>query len=157
MLEFAEELAYTCYLTFARQPTHLAQEITYFNTAPNSVADFYVKPNDAHYLLRPETIESLWYLYYITGNKTYQDWGWNIFQVSDFLFAYTGCGCYHHLAILFIQTSTNFLSQFFFMPFYFRNGANCKGYNFSVLIKYPYFCFWQSQVIYILFRFADWN
>jgi mannosyl-oligosaccharide alpha-1,2-mannosidase len=30
--------------------------------------------------LRPETIESLFYLYYFTGNKTYQDWGWNIFQ-----------------------------------------------------------------------------
>merc|ERR1719378_926841 len=39
-----------------------------------------VKPNDSHYLLRPETIESLWYLYYITGNNTYQDWGWKIFQ-----------------------------------------------------------------------------
>ncbi len=74
-------MAYTCYLTFARQPTHLAPEITYFNTALNSPVDFYVKPNDAHYLLRPETIESLWYLYYVTGNKTYQDWGWSIFQV----------------------------------------------------------------------------
>jgi len=31
LLKFAEELAYTCYLTFARQPTHLAAEITYFN------------------------------------------------------------------------------------------------------------------------------
>jgi len=43
--------------------------------------DFYVKPNDAHYLLRPETIESLWYLFYHTRNETYQDWGWQIFQV----------------------------------------------------------------------------
>jgi hypothetical protein len=85
LLEFAEELAYTCYLTFARQPTHLAPEITYFNMAPDSPADFYVKSNDAHYLLRPETIESLWYLYYVTGNKTYQDWGWNIFQVKQIL------------------------------------------------------------------------
>merc|ERR1719356_1989698 len=39
-----------------------------------------VKPNDAHYLLRPETVESLFYLYYFSGNKTYQDWGWQIFQ-----------------------------------------------------------------------------
>ncbi len=30
-MRFAEELAYTCYLTFARQPTHLAAEITYYN------------------------------------------------------------------------------------------------------------------------------
>jgi len=87
LLQMAEELAYTCYLTFARQPTFLAPEITYFNQAggfksgsSSSSSDFYVKPNDAHYLLRPETIESLWYLYYVTGNKTYQDWGWNIFQ-----------------------------------------------------------------------------
>jgi len=79
-MEFAQELAYTCYLTFARQPTFLAPEITYFNIAKGSTKDFYVKPNDSHYLLRPETVESLWYLYYTTGNKTYQDWGWKIFQ-----------------------------------------------------------------------------
>ena len=80
IMELAEELAYTCYLTFARQPTYLAPEITHFNSESTSTNDFYVKSADSHYLLRPETIESLWYLYYVTGNKTYQDWGWNIFQ-----------------------------------------------------------------------------
>lgn len=79
-LTFAEELAYTCYLTWARHPTHLAPEITYFNSEPGSATDFFVKPNDSHYLLRPETIESLWYLYRLTGNHTYQEWGWKIFQ-----------------------------------------------------------------------------
>ena len=73
-------------MTFARQPTFLAAEITYFNTEPGSSTDFYVKPNDSHYLLRPETIESLWYLYYVTGNKTYQDWGWKIFQVKEYFY-----------------------------------------------------------------------
>ena len=38
-----QELAYTCYLTFARQPTFLAPEITYFNIAKGSTKDFYVK------------------------------------------------------------------------------------------------------------------
>jgi mannosyl-oligosaccharide alpha-1,2-mannosidase len=32
--------------------------------------------------LRPETVESLYYMYYYTGNATYQEWGWKIFQVS---------------------------------------------------------------------------
>ena len=41
-----------------------------------------MKPADAHNLLRPETVESLWYMYHLTGNKTYQEWGWKIFQVS---------------------------------------------------------------------------
>lgn len=45
----------------------------------------YVKSNDAHNLLRPEFIESLWYMYQITGNTTYQDWGWSIFQVICFI------------------------------------------------------------------------
>lgn len=43
-----------------------------------------VKPADSHNLLRPETVESLWYMYHLTGNTTYQDWGWKIFQVDLF-------------------------------------------------------------------------
>lgn len=43
----------------------------------------YVKTNDAHNLLRPEFIESLYYMWYFTGDKTYQDWGWKIFQVTN--------------------------------------------------------------------------
>ncbi|TVU04358.1 hypothetical protein EJB05_08422, partial [Eragrostis curvula] len=34
-------------------------------------------------ILRPETIESLMYLWRLTGNKTYQDWGWDIFQAFE--------------------------------------------------------------------------
>ncbi|XP_037079927.1 endoplasmic reticulum mannosyl-oligosaccharide 1,2-alpha-mannosidase-like [Pollicipes pollicipes] len=82
-MKLAEELAHTCYLTYSRQPTGLAPEITYFNMNSDATEDFYVKPLDAHNLLRPETVESLWYLYHLTGNKTYQDWGWNIFQAFE--------------------------------------------------------------------------
>ena len=39
-----------------------------------------MKENDAHNLLRPELIESLYYMYHLTGDKMYQEWGWNIFQ-----------------------------------------------------------------------------
>ncbi|CAH1112085.1 unnamed protein product [Psylliodes chrysocephalus] len=76
----AEELLNTCYQTYAQQPTFLAPEITYFNLQPGNTKDLYVKSNDAHNLLRPEFIESLWYMYQFTGNTTYQDWGWKIFQ-----------------------------------------------------------------------------
>ncbi|KAK1303943.1 Mannosyl-oligosaccharide 1,2-alpha-mannosidase MNS1 [Acorus calamus] len=34
-------------------------------------------------ILRPETVESLVYLWRFTGNKTYQEWGWNIFQAFE--------------------------------------------------------------------------
>ncbi|KAK9696119.1 Glycosyl hydrolase family 47 [Popillia japonica] len=83
-LKLAEELLTTCYQTYAQQPTFLAPEITYFNI-PNSenTNDIYVKTNDAHNLLRPEFIESLWYMHQLNGNSTYQDWGWEIFQAFE--------------------------------------------------------------------------
>jgi len=82
-MKLAEDLLYTCYLTYASQPTHLAPEITHFNQDGFDQNDMIVKTADAHNLLRPETVESLWYMYHLTGNKTYQDWGWNIFQAFE--------------------------------------------------------------------------
>lgn len=79
-MKLAEDLLTTCYQTYAQHPTFLAPEITYFNILGENSNDMYVKANDAHNLLRPEFIESLWYMYQITGNTTYQDWGWQIFQ-----------------------------------------------------------------------------
>ncbi|KAI9553083.1 hypothetical protein GHT06_020974 [Daphnia sinensis] len=82
-LRLAEDLLYTCYQTYAAQPTHLAPEITYFNEDEDGDNDMIVKPADSHNLLRPETVESLWYMYHLTGNTTYQDWGWKIFQAFE--------------------------------------------------------------------------
>lgn len=79
----AEELMITCYQMYALQPTFLAPEITYFNIQEGTAGDMSVKTNDAHNLLRPEFVESLWYMYQITGNQTYQQWGWQIFQAFE--------------------------------------------------------------------------
>ncbi|KAF8761482.1 Glycosyl hydrolase family 47 [Rhizoctonia solani] len=35
---------------------------------------------DARYILRPETVESLFLAYRLTGDPKYRHWGWNIFQ-----------------------------------------------------------------------------
>lgn len=34
-------------------------------------------------ILRPETVESPFYLWSLTGNKMCQEWGWNIFQAFE--------------------------------------------------------------------------
>ncbi|XP_076662021.1 alpha-Mannosidase class I b [Halictus rubicundus] len=85
-MDLANELVKTCYQTYAIQPTFLAPEITYFNiqnAEEKKSMDMYVKIHDAHNLLRPEFIESLFYMWYFTGNKTFQDWGWQIFQAFE--------------------------------------------------------------------------
>jgi len=38
---------------------------------------------DAHCLLRPETVESLFIVYRLTGDKKYQEYGWDIFQAIE--------------------------------------------------------------------------
>lgn len=38
------------------------------------------QPADRHNLLRPETVESLFYLYRTTRDRKYQDWGWEILK-----------------------------------------------------------------------------
>lgn len=79
-MDLAVELMDTCLRMYSVNPTFLSPEIAYFNLQPGGNRDIIIKANDGHNLLRPETIESLWYMYYFTKNETYRDWGWRIFQ-----------------------------------------------------------------------------
>ncbi|KAG0479435.1 hypothetical protein HPP92_010192 [Vanilla planifolia] len=77
ILSLAEELAWTCYNFYEATSTKLAGENYLF-----------VDGQDMHVgtswnILRPETVESLFYLWRLTGNKTYKEWGWNIFQAFE--------------------------------------------------------------------------
>lgn len=82
-LELAQDLLETCFQTYVIQPTKLAPEITYFNINGENENDLYVKSNDAHNLLRPEFVESLYYFYIMTNDTKYQDMGWEIFQAFE--------------------------------------------------------------------------
>lgn len=68
---------------YSQMPTGLSPELVYFNQGPPSSDDIIVKPLDAHNLLRPETVESLYILYRLTGDKKYQEYGWTIFQAFE--------------------------------------------------------------------------
>ncbi|UJR35629.1 hypothetical protein I4U23_028379 [Adineta vaga] len=81
LLDMAKDLTKTCYEMYAKQDTGLSPEIAYFNIdAQSNEQTLTVRDNDAQNLLRPETVESLYYLYYLTGDTIYQEWGWKIFQ-----------------------------------------------------------------------------
>uniref|UniRef100_A0A1I8F6S4 mannosyl-oligosaccharide 1,2-alpha-mannosidase n=1 Tax=Macrostomum lignano TaxID=282301 RepID=A0A1I8F6S4_9PLAT len=69
-----------CYITYTTTATGLAPEITHFNTDAASVADTYVKPLDRHNIQRPETVESLFYMWRVTGSTKL---GWAIFQAFE--------------------------------------------------------------------------
>lgn len=103
-MQLARELTKTCMGMYRVNPTGLAPEIAHFelDDPPKmyrteilesktnlelDVAegegwkkDFVIKAPDAHNLQRPETVESLFYMWRITGDDIYREWGWEMFQ-----------------------------------------------------------------------------
>eukprot|EP00026_Physarum_polycephalum_P003609 Phypoly_transcript_03622.p1 GENE.Phypoly_transcript_03622~~Phypoly_transcript_03622.p1 ORF type:complete len:584 (+),score=103.39 Phypoly_transcript_03622:66-1817(+) len=84
-METAKQLAHTCYHTYKSMPTNIGPERVSFRPLNKNKKDtnplalgFTVA--SGKYLLRPETIESLFYLWRYTGDKIYRDWGWAIFE-----------------------------------------------------------------------------
>ncbi|PAV80791.1 hypothetical protein WR25_03348 [Diploscapter pachys] len=81
-LDIAKSLAQACHAMY-ENPTGLGPEIAYYNMLPGSKTDLYIKPLDAHCLLRPEAIEGWFYLYRITKDPIYQEWGWAAFEAIE--------------------------------------------------------------------------
>ncbi|KAK7896832.1 hypothetical protein WMY93_022157 [Mugilogobius chulae] len=79
-MELALELIETCHQMYIQMETGLSPEIAHFSLQTGAGADVLVKPADRHNLLRPETVESLFYLYTFTKDPKYRDWGWDILQ-----------------------------------------------------------------------------
>ncbi|XP_035628594.1 endoplasmic reticulum mannosyl-oligosaccharide 1,2-alpha-mannosidase isoform X1 [Oncorhynchus keta] len=79
-MELALQLMETCHQMYIQMETGLSPEIAHFNLQPYDGRDVDVKPADRHNLLRPETVESLFYLYRFTKDAKYRDWGWDILE-----------------------------------------------------------------------------
>jgi hypothetical protein len=82
-MDLAVQLMHTCYEMYRRMPTGLAPEIVFFNTAGGATEDLIVKDADAHNLLRPETVESLFIMWRLTKDPKYREWGWEIYQAFE--------------------------------------------------------------------------
>ncbi|KAG2153531.1 glycoside hydrolase family 47 protein [Suillus bovinus] len=90
------ELVNTCMATHDTQ-TGLAPEIAHFRALGDGMGDsvastdWYIKgarsgappPFDARYILRPETVESIFIAFRLTGDPKYRDYGWAIFQAIE--------------------------------------------------------------------------
>uniref|UniRef100_A0A8C5EAM4 alpha-1,2-Mannosidase n=1 Tax=Gouania willdenowi TaxID=441366 RepID=A0A8C5EAM4_GOUWI len=79
-MELAVRLMETCHQMYQQMETGLSPEIAHFSLIASDSKDVIVKPADRHNLLRPETVESLFYMYRFTKDSKYRDWGWDILQ-----------------------------------------------------------------------------
>ncbi|XP_012861523.2 endoplasmic reticulum mannosyl-oligosaccharide 1,2-alpha-mannosidase-like [Echinops telfairi] len=80
-MELAQALMKTCYQMYQQFNSGLSPEVVYYDDSlPGTHKNMRVLTRDNFNVLRPETVESLFYLYRFTGDKKYQDWGWKILQ-----------------------------------------------------------------------------
>ncbi len=59
---------------YAQQPTGIAPERVKQMKMDLTMTD------TREYILRPEAMESFWYMHQITGDPKYREWGWTIFR-----------------------------------------------------------------------------
>jgi len=76
-MALAIKLTETCYQMYARTKTGLAPEFVNFRRGQGMTT------GAAHNLLRPETVESLFYLWRFTKDVRYRDYGWRIFLAFE--------------------------------------------------------------------------
>ncbi|VDP78420.1 unnamed protein product [Echinostoma caproni] len=67
----------TCRLSYESTATHLGPESFEFGKSIEAVP---IKKAHKAYLLRPETVESYFYLWRFTKNPIYREWAWDMFQ-----------------------------------------------------------------------------
>eukprot|EP00759_Apiculatamorpha_spiralis_P047832 PhF_6_TR43354/c0_g1_i1/m.66416/K01230/MAN1; mannosyl-oligosaccharide alpha-1,2-mannosidase len=70
--EVAEGITETCHLMYAKQLSGIAPETAEFPGGSDFVN------GSPYYLLRPETAESYFYLWRLTRDVKYRDWGWDM-------------------------------------------------------------------------------
>ncbi|CAK4739000.1 hypothetical protein LEN26_020656 [Aphanomyces euteiches] len=88
-LNLAKKLMQTCVNYYLRQPTGLSPDLIQF-------PGFQVE--NAVYKLRPETVESLMYMYRVTKDPIFREWGWTIFEALEKYAKITyGYGTVHHV------------------------------------------------------------
>ena len=73
-LELGANLTETCYKMYSRQPRGIGGEKT-------RISDFH--PVIGYYILRPEVVESIFYMWRLTHDPKYRQWGMDIALAID--------------------------------------------------------------------------
>lgn len=74
------EVTNTCHESYIRSQTRLGPEAFRFTDEVEAQA---TRVSEKYYILRPETVESYFYLWRLTKNPKYRDWAWDAAQAIE--------------------------------------------------------------------------
>lgn len=76
----------------------LGPEAFKFDSGLEAVA---VRQNEKYYILRPEVIETYWYMWRFTHDPKYRQWGWEAAQVRPFFYFFIFLSLIHFCFVFF--------------------------------------------------------
>uniref|UniRef100_A0A4W6C5J3 alpha-1,2-Mannosidase n=1 Tax=Lates calcarifer TaxID=8187 RepID=A0A4W6C5J3_LATCA len=79
-LDLAAEITHTCHESYARSATKLGPEAFRFDGGAEATA---TRLSDRYYILRPEVIESYMYMWRLTHDPKYREWGWEAVEALE--------------------------------------------------------------------------
>ncbi|XP_046554342.1 mannosyl-oligosaccharide 1,2-alpha-mannosidase IA-like [Haliotis rubra] len=79
-LNLGAEISKTCYQSYDRSPTKLGPEAFRFDSTTEAKA---TRQNEKYYILRPEVIETHFYMWRFTKDKIYRDRAWEAVQALE--------------------------------------------------------------------------
>ncbi|MBN3297715.1 MA1C1 mannosidase, partial [Amia calva] len=79
-MDLAAEITHTCHESYARSATKLGPEAFRFDTGAEATA---TRLSDRYYILRPEVVESYLYMWRLTHDPKYRQWGWEAVEALE--------------------------------------------------------------------------
>uniref|UniRef100_A0A3Q1I5N7 alpha-1,2-Mannosidase n=2 Tax=Anabas testudineus TaxID=64144 RepID=A0A3Q1I5N7_ANATE len=79
-LDLAAEITHTCHESYTRTATKLGPEAFRFDGGAEATA---TRLSDRYYILRPEVIESYMYMWRLTHDPKYREWGWEAVEALE--------------------------------------------------------------------------
>ncbi|CAM4656159.1 unnamed protein product [Lepidochelys olivacea] len=79
-MDLAAEITHTCHESYARSDTKLGPEAFRFDSGMEAVA---TRLSERYYILRPEVVESYLYMWRLTHDPKYRQWGWEVVKALE--------------------------------------------------------------------------
>ncbi|CAM4579071.1 mannosyl-oligosaccharide 1,2-alpha-mannosidase IC isoform X2 [Lepidochelys kempii] len=79
-MDLAAEITHTCHESYARSDTKLGPEAFRFDSGTEAVA---TRLSERYYILRPEVVESYLYMWRLTHDPKYRQWGWEVVKALE--------------------------------------------------------------------------
>ncbi|XP_053867849.1 mannosyl-oligosaccharide 1,2-alpha-mannosidase IC [Malaclemys terrapin pileata] len=79
-LDLAAEITHTCHESYARSDTKLGPEAFRFDSGTEAMA---TRLSERYYILRPEVVESYMYMWRLTHDPKYRQWGWEVVKALE--------------------------------------------------------------------------